>query len=386
MWVWVVVVTEIGGEAIRSGALEIMRESRGGHRAPPRSCSSAASRGTVRLVKPPHQVRTRHDEWSKRALSLWLTALGDVELDVRIAGQSRRGDVLYTERRAVPAHRKRLGALGKLARGRVLFEISRNPFTHVELKSCVLKAVELEAKEARAARRAGRKRSQVVAPALCAITPSMSVPFAAQAGATPVSSGMEGQYTLAPMWGTMIVVVDELPRDRSTLWLRLLGRDEVQSEAVQELLDMSEQEPLRDATMALLVAWQQSLPPSVQQSEDEREMTMNLERVYERWERKTLAKGRAEGKAEGKVEGKAEGKVEGKAEGKVEGKAETLLEVLDARGLTVTSAQRKQVLACTDAARLDAWARKAVTTPSVAALLSGDALPRSRAKRSRTAA
>jgi hypothetical protein len=93
-------------------------------------------------------------------------------------------------------------------------------------------------------------------------------------------------------------------------------------------------------------------------------MTMNLERVYTQWEKKTLARGRAEGKAEGK--------------------AEMLLDVLDARGLTVTVAQRKQVLACTDVAQLHAWARAAVTAPSVEALLSSGPPRRGRAKRGRT--
>src|ERR1043165_5914613 len=108
----------------------------------------------MRRVKRPGVVRTRHDEWGKRALSLWLEALGDVELDARVAGESRRGDVLYTERRSVPAHRRRLGTLGELARGRVLFELFRNPPTLSELQSCVLKAVDLTAREARGARRA----------------------------------------------------------------------------------------------------------------------------------------------------------------------------------------------------------------------------------------
>ncbi len=85
-------------------------------------------------MKKPDQVRTRHDEWVKRAFELWLGALGDVELDVRIAGQSRRGDVLFAERREDARHRARLGVLGDLARGEVLFEVSRNPMTHAELK------------------------------------------------------------------------------------------------------------------------------------------------------------------------------------------------------------------------------------------------------------
>lgn len=80
-------------------------------------------------MKTQDQVRTRHDEWGKRALSLWLKRLGDVQLDARIAGESRRGDVLYTERRKDTVYRRRLGLLGELARGRVLFEAFQNPPT-----------------------------------------------------------------------------------------------------------------------------------------------------------------------------------------------------------------------------------------------------------------
>jgi hypothetical protein len=319
----------------------------------------------MRRVKPPPRVRTRHDEWSKRALSLWLSELGDVQLDARIAGESRRGDVLYTERRSSPAHRRRLGTLGELARGHVLFEPFRNAPTLVELKSCVLEAVDLEAQEARAARRDKRKRSLVEGPMLCVITPSMSSDFAAQAGATPLAGGTKGLHALAAMWGTVIVAVNELPEDGATLWLRLLGRGAVQAAAVRQLLAMGEQKSLRDATLRLLVVWQQSLPPPALQSLDEQELTMNVDQIYERWERKTLARGRREGKAEGKVEGKAE----------------AMLAVLEGRGLVVTAAQRKHVLACTNAAQLDAWLRAAGTTPSVKALLAGSAAPRAREKR-----
>ncbi len=92
---------------------------------------------------------------------------------------------------------------------------------------------------------------------------------------------------------------------------------------------------------------------------------MNLEQIYQRWERKTLAKGKAAGKVEGKAEGKAE----------------AVLAVLDARGLTVTVAQRKQVLACADRAQLDAWLRAVATATSVKALLAEGAPRRTREKR-----
>ncbi len=309
-------------------------------------------------MKARDEVRTHHDEWTKRALSLWLKDLGEVTLDARIAGQSRRGDVLYTERRDHPALRRRLGVLGDLARGEVLFEPFRNPPTPLELKGCVLKAIDLEAQEARAARRNKRKLSSVVGPALCVITPSMSADYAELMGIKPMARDKPGLHVLLGSgWHTVIVVTNELPPDRATLWLRLLGRGAVQGRAVQELAALSEQEPLRDATLALLIAWRQSLPPYPEQSEDERELTMNLDQIYERWEQKTLARGHREAKAE------------------------DVLTVLAARGLAVTPAQRKQVLACANTATLDRWLIAAVTVPSVKALLSDSAPSRPREKR-----
>jgi hypothetical protein len=50
-----------------------------------------------------------------------------------------------------------------------------------------------------------------------------------------------------------------------------------------------------------------------------------------------------------------------KAEGKAEGKAEAVLAVLLARGVKVTSAVRKRILAATDAAEVDQWLQRVAT-------------------------
>jgi hypothetical protein len=103
--------------------------------------------------------RTRHDEWGKRALSLWLKESGDVQIDARIAGETRRGDVLFKERPGRRGRGRKLGLLGQIARGWVLFELFRNPPAPLELQSCILKSVDLKAREARRARRKKQPRS-----------------------------------------------------------------------------------------------------------------------------------------------------------------------------------------------------------------------------------
>jgi hypothetical protein len=160
------------------------------------------------------------------------------------------------------------------------------------------------------------------------------------------------------------------------LWLRLFGRGKVQARAVQQVGEISHQGPLGDATLQLLVAWRQSLPQPSKRSEEEEELAMNLERVYERWEQKV------------KTQGKLEGKLEGQLEGQLEGLARALLAVLEGRGLAITASQRKQMVACTDAAQLDVWLHAAGTASSVKELLATPAprrtRPSSKAKVSRS--
>jgi hypothetical protein len=53
------------------------------------------------------------------------------------------------------------------------------------------------------------------------------------------------------------------------------------------------------------------------------------------------------------------------AKGRAEGRAEAVLDVLEARGVRVSDEARARILACTDAAQLAGWVRKAITVTSV---------------------
>lgn len=307
--------------------------------------------------------RQRHDHLSKDVLQLWLQPLGDVTLDARLAGEARRGDVVFVERRRNPSVRKRLGLLGELAHGTLLFELFRNPPTLAELESCVVKRIELHAHALRKARRLGKATESVARAGMCVVVPELSADKKRACGVDPGAVG--GVYPLAELMGGVLVVADELPAERATLWLRLLGRREVQRRAIAELLGQVKREPLADATLALVVAWRQSLPPTEQQTPQEQEQMENWQKVYERWEKKVWL----EGKAEGEAKGEAAGKAAGEAAGKVAGKAESVVAVLRARGLKVSAAQERQILGCSDEAKLTRWLTAAVTAPSTGALL-----------------
>ena len=60
----------------------------------------------------------------------------------------------------------------------------------------------------------------------------------------------------------------------------------------------------------------------------------------------------------------------GIAEGRAQGEATALLKILTRRGLTVTAAQRRRIVACTDLAMLERWLDRSLSASSVEELLS----------------
>jgi len=66
--------------------------------------------------------------------------------------------------------------------------------------------------------------------------------------------------------------------------------------------------------------------------------------------------------------GKKEGKKEGRKEGRTAGRGESILDVLEARGLDVSEAERGRITNCTDLRQLKEWLKRAVTTEKVADL------------------
>lgn len=65
-----------------------------------------------------------------------------------------------------------------------------------------------------------------------------------------------------------------------------------------------------------------------------------------------------------------EGRAEGKAEGQAAGVAGSILDVLDARGLAVSEAQRQEILSCQDLDRLTRWLRRAALASSIDEIIS----------------
>lgn len=62
--------------------------------------------------------------------------------------------------------------------------------------------------------------------------------------------------------------------------------------------------------------------------------------------------------------GEARGEVRGEVRGEAKGRAGAILQVLEARGIATSPAQRQEILGCTDISRLDRWLARAVVAAS----------------------
>ena len=63
--------------------------------------------------------------------------------------------------------------------------------------------------------------------------------------------------------------------------------------------------------------------------------------------------------------GEAEGKARGEADGSMKGEAEAVLEILEARGITVAADVRMRITGCTDLDQLRTWIRRAATAEKI---------------------
>jgi predicted transposase/invertase (TIGR01784 family) len=99
------------------------------------------------------------------------------------------------------------------------------------------------------------------------------------------------------------VVIHQLPQTPETLWLRLLGRGSVQSQAIIELQALPLDHPYQKATLELVYNLRENLRVNQELETDDRELIMRLEPLYQRNREQAKEEGRQEGKQEGKQEG-----------------------------------------------------------------------------------
>jgi hypothetical protein len=200
-------------------------------------------------------TRLIYDQFAKDYLSELLSPLGRVNPNRNVSSEVREIDVYFTPSSPIQDYAESLGILGKMAATTALFEPFRNPVTVGEVGSCLSKLLDVKGELERKSRRENIRSEAAELPKLWILTPTASENLLNGFRAIPDEENWgKGIYFLAEYLRTAIVVIHQLPKTTSTLWLRILGRGRVQQEAITQLTALPVDNPVREITLELLYA------------------------------------------------------------------------------------------------------------------------------------
>ena len=268
-------------------------------------------------------TRFIHDKFAKDYLEELLKDYGEVKASEKVSGEIKEIDVLFTPAKQQSSKLQILGLLGRLAENPAIIEPYRNPASTDEICDCILKLLEVKASLRREAKANKIKLQESEIPKLWILTPTISETRLSSFGTIQKEGWLSGVHFLADALRTAIVAIHQLPQTPETLWLRLLGRGSVQSQAIIELQALPLDHPYQKATLELVYNLRENLRVNQELETDDRELIMRLEPLYQR--------NREQAKEEGRQEGKQEGRQEGKQEGKQEGEKNLILRLLHRR-------------------------------------------------------
>jgi hypothetical protein len=268
-------------------------------------------------------TRFIHDKFAKDYLEELLKDYGEVKASEKVSGEIKEIDVLFTPAKQQTSKLQILGLLGRLAENPAIIEPYRNPASSDEICDCILKLLEVKASLRREAKANKIKLQESEIPKLWILTPTISETRLSSFGTIQKEGWLSGVHFLADAMRSAIVAIHQLPQTPETLWLRLLGRGSVQSQAIIELQALPLDHPYQKATLELVYNLRENLRVNQELETDDRELIMRLEPLYQR--------NREQAKEEGREEGRQEGRREGKQEGKQEGEKNLILRLLHRR-------------------------------------------------------
>ena len=248
-------------------------------------------------------TRFIHDKFAKDYLEELLKDYGEVKASEKVSGEIKEIDVLFTPAKQQTSKLQILGLLGRLAENPAIIEPYRNPASSDEICDCILKLLEVKASLRREAKANKIKLQESEIPKLWILTPTISETRLSSFGTIQKEGWLSGVHFLADALRTAIVAIHQLPQTPETLWLRLLGRGSVQSQAIIELQALPLDHPYQKATLELVYNLRENLRVNQELETDDRELIMRLEPLYQRNREQAKEEGRQEGRQEGKQEG-----------------------------------------------------------------------------------
>ncbi|MFB2897847.1 hypothetical protein ACE1CI_33455 [Aerosakkonemataceae cyanobacterium BLCC-F50] len=238
-------------------------------------------------------TRLIYDRFAKDYLKELLTPLGEVETSRDVSGEVREIDVWFTP---YPSEQRGdatvLGLLGKLASTPSIFEPFRNAVSPNQIRGCMGKLYDIHANLLRQGQRENSRLEEADLPWLWILSPTVSANILNGCNAKQDENNWpQGVYFLGEILKTAIVVIHQLPRTPETLWLRMLGKGNVQKQAINEIGKLPPNHPLRSNALLLLSNLQATIQANQNIDREDRELVMELSPLLLQWRDEALQEG-----------------------------------------------------------------------------------------------
>ncbi|MBE9014210.1 DUF4351 domain-containing protein [Pseudanabaenaceae cyanobacterium LEGE 13415] len=241
-------------------------------------------------------TRAHHDQFAKLCLSGFLAPYGQAEISREVVSEVRQIDVYFVPTSTARKLKIELGLLGRMVTTPSLLEAFRNPVQSEQILDCQNKLNDLRNELTRRAKGQGKRLTKQKLPQLWMITPSISECLLNSFGAKAQPKWEAGVYFLPTAQRIGIIATNQLPQVTATLWLRLLGRGQIQERAIAELIALPLSYPFRNHALEQLANLRVTIQARHNLDQDERGLIMTLSPVYEQWKSETLQQGRHEGR------------------------------------------------------------------------------------------
>lgn len=246
-------------------------------------------------------TRLVYNQFAKDYLKELLTLLGDAETSRDVPGEVGEIDVCFTP---YPSERrgdaKVLGLLAQLASTPSIFEPFPNAISPNEIRGCLGKLFDIHANLQRQRQTENSRLEEADLPWLWILSPTVSarVLNGFKAEQNP-KNWLPGVYFLGEYLKTGIVAIHELPCREETLWLRILGKGNVQKQAIKEIGALPPNHPLRATALLLLVNLQATIQASQNIDREDQELVMELSPLLLQWREEALHEGEERGFQQG---------------------------------------------------------------------------------------
>jgi hypothetical protein len=250
-----------------------------------------------------------HDDFAKAYLTELLKRIGNARANRALKAETRTADIWFKfNAKRYQKQYQQLGLLGELLTRDSLIEVFRNAASFVEIRACQGKLSYLEVELIRKAKRRNQNLAEDDLPELWLIMPTASDEVRESFAVQPTQH--PGVYRFPRGQKVGLIVVHQLVQTEQTLWLRLLGRNGQQKNAIEEFSQTTLSNELCASIEELLASYRANLASRRELTPEEEELIMQLSETYLKKRQEWYEEGEQHGRQEGRQEGHQEGRYE----------------------------------------------------------------------------